>query len=228
MLREPEYPSGFGNDFVELSFLSGSLLGAEGQNEASLETDIQSLLSDWEVANHPKQKDNQTEKSKHWASIQRSTRATATWPQLLSSVLCFMQENIYNNKYCHSIWHRRQSEICLSYRKWTQLCTVKYPLGTTGQWFLQPGRWDRGRRDETINPPCRFSSLADRKLSNFWLDTYKETSKLFSFPLSWPAHSCYCLQPTQDPARTHFSSESDHWQIATPDIMQPPRQSAAQ
>jgi len=38
MLREPEYPSGFGNDFVELSLLSGSLLGVEGQKEAWVES----------------------------------------------------------------------------------------------------------------------------------------------------------------------------------------------
>ena len=60
--------------------------------------DVQSLLSDREGANHPKQKDNQTERSKHGASIQRSTRATATWPQLLSSVFGFTWENIYKNK----------------------------------------------------------------------------------------------------------------------------------
>lgn len=190
--------------------------------------DVQSLLSDREGANHPKQKDNQTERSKHGASIQRSTRATATWPQLLSSVFGFTWENIYKNKYCRSIWHRRQSEICLPYRKWTQLCTEKHTMETTGQWFLQPWRGEREEETRLSVSDVISQVLQTENSLTSWLDTYKETSKPFSFPLSWPAHSCYCLQPAQDPAGTHFSSESDHWQIATPDIMQPPRHSAAQ
>jgi len=67
-------------------------------------------------------------------------------------------------------------------------------------------------------PRVVFQVLQTENSLTSWLDTYKETSKPFSFPLSWPAHSCYCLQPAQDPAGTHFSSESDHWQIATLDI----------
>lgn len=83
-----------------------------------------------------------------------------------------------------------------------------------------PPAWERrqGRRDETISLWYHFSSLADRKLPDFMVGHLQETSKLFSFPAPWLVHSSYCLQPAQDPAGAHFSSESDHWQIATLDI----------
>lgn len=119
--------------------------------------------------------------------------------------------------------HKRQSELCLPYRKWTRLCRVEHATAKLqrpwGSSSFSPA-WERrqGRRDETISLWYHFSSLADRKLSDFMAGHLQETSKLFSFPAPWLVHSSYCLQPAQDPAGAHFSSESDHWQIATLDI----------
>lgn len=126
-------------------------------------------------------------------------------------------------KKSQSVGHKRQSELCLPYRKWTWLCRVEHATAKLqrpwGSSSFSPA-WERrqGRRDETISLWYHFSSLADRKLSDFMVGHLQETSKLFSFPAPWLVHSSYCLQPAQDPAGAHFSSESDHWQIATLDI----------
>lgn len=51
------------------------------------------------------------------------------------------------------------------------------------QQLLQPGRGGGGRRHGTVSLWCHFSSLADRKLSDFMAGHLQVTSKSFSFPL---------------------------------------------
>lgn len=112
---------------------------------------------------------------------------------------------------------KRQSELCLLYRKWIQLCTVKH--ATTK---LQ---WPQGRSPSSLGvhvkwghdyQPLVLFFKSDGNCLTSWLVTFRrhQNHSLF-LHLGW----CSCRhQLAEDPANTYFSSESDHWQIAAVDV----------
>lgn len=83
---------------------------------------------------------------------------------------------------------KRQSELCLLYRKWIQLCTGKHST-TKLQWpwgsssSSLGAEVDGGEMRLSVSLWCHFSRLVDRKLSDFMAGHLQETSKSFSFPL---------------------------------------------
>lgn len=88
-----------------------------------------------------------------------------------------------------NICPKRQSELCLLYRKWIQLRTVKHAT-TKLQWpwgsgSSSLGGEERGGRDKTVSLWCNFSSLVDRKLSDFMVGHLQKMPKSFSYPLPW-------------------------------------------
>lgn len=118
-----------------------------------------------------------------------------------------------------NICPKMQSELCLLYRKWIQLCTVKHattklerPRGS-GSSSLG-GKVGGGGTRLSVSGVI-FQVLQINCLTS-WLVIYRRCQNHSPvLYLGW-CH-CYRLQLAQDPARAHFSSESDRWQIAALD-----------
>lgn len=168
MPREPEYPSGFGNDFLELSFLSGSLLGAEGQNEASLETWTYRACS--VIGKEPtipskkttRQKEANTEHPSslaqrllqhgHSFSVQCSVSRKKTFITT-NTVIAFGAEG--NRKL---VYHTENGLNCVQWN---------IPWGPQGSGSFSLGEKTEEEDMRLSIPGVIFSSPADRKLSDF-------------------------------------------------------------